>query len=240
MTKYFKITTKYVFIIFIILLACIALFFLFYHYSFLKKESDEIKSFLNLPVGFNADPDPDGWRPLFNGRTLEGWEITQFGPQGNIYIRDSSIILSFGDGCTGINWIEEFPSSDYEISLEAKRVDGNDFFCGLTFPVYDEYCTLIVGGWGGSLVGISCIDGHDASENFTRSYIKTENNKWYFLKVRVTKENIICYIDGNPVINVKTMGHRFSVRAEVDLSKPLGICSWMTTAAIRNVKFRSI
>ena len=37
---------------------------------------------------------------------------------------------------------------DYELRLEAKRVEGGDFFCGLTFPVGKEYCTLILGGWG--------------------------------------------------------------------------------------------
>ena len=31
--------------------------------------------------------------------------------------------------------------------------------------------TLIVGGWGGGLVGISSIDGEDASNNSTRSNV---------------------------------------------------------------------
>jgi hypothetical protein len=61
------------------------------------------------PVGLEADPDTSGWRPLFNGQTLDGWEITNFGPQGPVLVRDSSIILNYGDGCTGVTWKREFP-----------------------------------------------------------------------------------------------------------------------------------
>ena len=57
--------------------------------------------------------------------------------------------------------------SDYEVTLEAMRVDGNDFFCGMTFPAGKDPCTLIVGGWGGTVVGLSSINGMDASENET-------------------------------------------------------------------------
>ncbi len=192
------------------------------------------------PVGMEAKPCPEGRRLLFNGQTLDGWEITNFGPQGPVMVRDSSIILNFGDGATGVTWKKEFPVINYEISLEAKRVDGNDFFCGLTFPVGDEHCTFIVGGWGGSLVGISSIDGKDASENFTRTTIPFDNNRWYNIRVRVDQESIRCFIDDDEVIYVATAPHNFSVRSEVGLSRPLGIASWVTTAALRNIKFREI
>ena len=62
---------------------------------------------------------------------------------------------------------ETFPKVDYEVNLDAKRVAGNDFFCGITFPVGKRFCSLIVGGWGGATVGLSSIDGKDAAENET-------------------------------------------------------------------------
>lgn len=48
-------------------------------------------------------------------------------------------------------------------------MSSSEFFCGLTVPVRTgtECVSLIVGGWGGSLVGISSIDGLDASETST-------------------------------------------------------------------------
>ncbi len=191
-------------------------------------------------VGLKAEPDSKGWRPLFNGHTLDGWEITNFGPQGPVSVRDSSIILNFGDGATGITWTKEFPVTNYEISLDAMRVDGNDFFCGLTFPVEDEHCTLITGGWGGMLVGISSIDGQDASENFTTNMIPFQNGRWYNIRVIVDNRSIRCFIDNEEVVTVPTEGHTFSVRSEVSLSRPLGIATWVTTGAIRNIRFREI
>ena len=55
---------------------------------------------------------------------------------------------------TGITWTNEMPRMGYEISLEAMRVEGSDFFCGLTFPVGKDYLSLIVGGWGGRRGGV--------------------------------------------------------------------------------------
>jgi hypothetical protein len=189
-------------------------------------------------VGIKGHPDDMGWRPLFNGYTLDGWEVTNFGPQGPVLVRDSAIILSFGDGATGITWIKDFPRINYEISLEAMRVTGNDFFCGLTFPVGREYCTFIVGGWGGSTVGLSSIDGQDASENFTGTRIRLENSRWYEIRLLVDERAINGFIDNQEVFSVPLEMHRFSIRPEVGLSIPLGIASWVTTAALRNIKFR--
>ncbi len=207
----------------------------------LSEEQDTETPLVILSVlGPEAEPDNEGWRPLFNGHTLTGWEVTNFGPQGPVVIRDSAIILNFGDGPTGITWTKEFPEINYEISLEAKRVDGNDFFCGLTFPVHDEHCTFIAGGWGGSLVGISSIDGQDAFENYTGTRFPFENGRWYHIRIMVDAGTIKCYIDGDEIVSVPVQQHTFSVRSEVGLSRPLGIATWFTTAAIRNIRYRDI
>ena len=56
-------------------------------------------------------------------------------------VKDGQILLHFGSEMTGITWTGELPRIDYEIKLEAMRVDGTDFFCGLTFPVGDPPCS---------------------------------------------------------------------------------------------------
>ena len=203
-------------------------------------EDKDALPILPSPTGYSAEPDQEGWRPLFNGTNLDGWEITNFGPQGPVYVSDSEIILIYGDGCTGITWKQDFPTVNYEISLEAMRLDGHDFFCGLTFPVNDQNCTLITGGWGGTVTGISSIDGIDASENFTRTFMNFENKRWYKIRVSVDQQMIRCFVDEEPVIQVPVEDHRFSVRSEVGLSRPLGIATWHTTAALRNLRFREI
>ncbi|MBE3087056.1 MAG: hypothetical protein IMZ64_12665, partial [Bacteroidetes bacterium] len=127
---------------------------------------------------------------LFDGKSLQGWEITNFGPQGPVYVSGGEIILGAGDGCTGIPWKGDFPTSDYEVTLDAMRVNGNDFFCGMTFPVGKDPCSLIIGGWGGTTVGLSSINGIDASENSTTTLMKFEKEHWYHIYLCVTETQI--------------------------------------------------
>lgn len=173
---------------------------------------------------------------LFNGYNLDGWEIANFGPQGPVYVSGDAVILGMGDGCTGITWKGDFPLSGYEVTLEAKRVDGNDFFCGITFPAGDMPCTLIIGGWGGTVVGLSCINGYDASENETTRLMSFQKDTWYHIGLKVVDGTILASIDSVPVVNFTIGTKRLSVRPEVELSRPFGIASWRTTAAIRNIR----
>ena len=175
---------------------------------------------------------------LFDGETLANWEITNFGPQGEVYVSEGEIILGMGDGCTGITWKDSFPKVNYEISLEAKRIMGIDFFCGVTFPVKDDFCSFIVGGWAGAVVGLSNIDGLDASENETTTIMGFNKNEWYKIKVRVTSEKIETWIDNGKIVDIPYEGRQIDIRPEIELSRPFGIATWKTTGAIRNIYLR--
>lgn len=177
---------------------------------------------------------------LFDGKSLKGWKSTKFGGEGDVEVEDGQIILRAGNPLTGITWTGEVPKQDYEISLEAKRVDGSDFFCGLTFPVGDNPCTFIVGGWGGGVIGLSSLDGFDASENETTRYQEFENGKWHKIRVRVSKGKIEAWLDDKQMADVETEGRRISIRPEVDLSRPLGVSSFSTTAALRDIKIQRL
>lgn len=180
------------------------------------------------------------WKPLFDGKTLTGWKPTRFGGEGEVRVEDGSIVLDFGSSLTGITLAGEFPTSNYELQLEAMRADGIDFFCGLTFPVQQSHCSLIVGGWGGAVVGLSSIDGKDASENETTKYMKFEKGRWYPIRVRVTDERIQAWIDGKLEVDQNIRDRRISTRVEVDPCKPLGFCTWETKAALRKISYRPL
>jgi hypothetical protein len=177
---------------------------------------------------------------LFDGKSLDGWEITNFGPQGPVYVSGNEIILGMGEGCTGITWKRAFPRTGYEVSLDAMRIAGNDFFCGITFPDGKNPCTLIIGGWGGTTVGLSSIDGKDASKNETTSLRNFDNNKWYHIRLLVTETYIQSWIDGDKVVDFTPGNKKLSIRPEVELSRPFGITSWYTTAAVRNIRLERI
>lgn len=177
---------------------------------------------------------------LFDGNTLKGWELTQFGPQGPVDVYDGKIILNYGDGCTGVTFTEDFPKINYEVNLEAQKTSGNDFFCGITFPVNDDFCSLIIGGWGGAVVGLSVIDGEDASENETKILKRFDKDVWYKIKLHVDNEKIVAWIDGEKMIDFLVAEHQLSIRPEVELSKPFGICTWMTTGELRNIWLKKL
>jgi hypothetical protein len=145
-----------------------------------------------------------------------------------------------GVDLSGVTWQGKFPHSEFEIELEARRVDGTDFFCGLTFPVGDDHCSLILGGWGGGVVGLSSIDGHDAANNDTTQVMAFDQNRWYAVRVRVTDDAIVCFLDGKQIIEQPRADHVISVRDEVIPSQPLGLATYSTTADIRGLRWRPL
>lgn len=180
------------------------------------------------------------WRPLFDGRSLGDWKPSAFGSEGEVSVADGVIRIAMGFDLSGITFGGRFPRHNYEISLEARRVDGHDFFCGLTFPVGDDPCSLIVGGWGGGVVGLSSIDGRDAAHNDTTQWKDFEKGRWYAVAVRVTPERIVCLLDDEEIIDQPLDGKRVSIRDEVAASKPLGIATYATTAEVRKIRVRDL
>jgi hypothetical protein len=188
----------------------------------------------------NMNIEIPGAKRLFDGETLANWEITNFGPQGEVYVSDGEIVLGMGDGCTGITWKDSIPKINYELSLEAKRIMGIDFFCGLTFPVQDDFCSFIVGGWAGAVVGLSTIDGLDASENETTTIMRFSKDEWYKIKLRVTSEKIETWINEEKIVDISYEGRQIGIRPEIELSCPFGIATWKTTGAVRNIYLRML
>jgi len=177
---------------------------------------------------------------LFDGKSLGQWKITDFGGQGNVYVKDGAIYLEMGNDMTGVHWTGPLVRMSYEITLEAMRVNGSDFFCGLTFPVADKPCSLILGGWGGSICGLSNIDYYDAANNETTRVVSFENGKWYRVRLRVTSDRIQAWLDDEELVNIETTGRKIDIRPEVDLSQPLGIATWRTAGAIRNIHMKPL
>lgn len=175
---------------------------------------------------------------LFNGSTLEGWEPIDFTGHGSISILDSCVLINKGLGISGIKWKKDFPKTNYEVSLEAKRIDGEDFFCGVTFPVKESFCTFVVGGWGGSIVGLSSIDDEDAANNITYDFRNFVMNRWYKIRVKVTDEKIETWIDNDKIVDFIIGDHQISLRWEAESSKPFGIMTWQTTGAVRNIMLK--
>jgi hypothetical protein len=175
-------------------------------------------------------------RLLFNGVSLDGWMVIDFEGHGNISVADSCVIIGKGSLISGIRWTGDFPTTNYEVSLDAKRVEGSDFFCGMTFPVKESFLTLVLGGWGGSLVGLSSIEGYDAANNSTGTLYHFAPGWWYHIRLKVTDEKIEAWIEDEKIVDFTINNSYLSLRWEVESSVPFGITTYKTTGAIRNIR----
>ncbi len=183
----------------------------------------------------------EGWKSLFDGKTLDGWKLRQIGDEGAVRVEEGAIRLNAGATLNSITYDrDDFPTDQYELELEAMRLDGSDFFATTTFPVGEEYCSFVVGGWGGGLVGISSIDRMDASENATSTWHSFKNNQWYRIRIRVCHRHIECFIDDEQFVDFKVDYQKLSTRFESSCCEPMGVGTWCTSALVRNIRMRRL
>ena len=197
---------------------------------------------LVVKTGFSQAPNEKAeWKSLFDGKTLKGWKQSDFFKPGKSSVKDGAIILEKGTKMTGLTYDgKDFPKMNYEVSLESKRVDGRDFFCTTTFPVGDSFCSFVVGGWGGSVTGLSSIDGVDASENQTGQGIEYKNDQWYKIRIRVTDKRVETWIDKEQTVDLDTSDVKLGIRIECNVSTPFGIASYDTVGAVKDIKVRNL
>ncbi len=172
------------------------------------------------------------------------WSAAGIPEEGPVTVSEGVIRLESGTPMTGARLSEDWdslslPWIDYALTFEARRVEGQDFFATCTFPVgsADRCVSLVLGGWGGGLVGISSIDHLDASENSTRAERPFTNGQWYRLRIEVREDDLQAWIDDAPMVNVSIKGRRLELRSgDIDHCTPLGFASWRTVGEVRSVK----
>lgn len=186
-------------------------------------------------------PAGEGWNPLLDGRSLAGWKVVEFGGHGEVSMAGGAVLIEMGAALSGMAVTNPVPRQNYEVVWDAMKVDGNDFFAAMTLPFGESYFTFVTGGWGGGVVGISSLDGLDASENESTKYAGFDKARWYRFKVEVTPQRIRGWIDEELTVNAEIGDRRVALRTgDIDLCIPLGIASWQTTGAVRGVWIRPL
>ena len=198
---------------------------------------------LNLTIVFAicttasaADPKP---KSLSGGKTLAPWKVADknsYESPGKVTVKDGVIVLPKVRVDTGIVYgKDDFPRTNYEVSLEARRTEGHDFFCGITFPVGKEYCSFICGGWGGGTTGLSNVDSFAADENETTGFVEFKDDQWYKIRLRVTDAKIEAWIDQEKLVDLDRKDKKFSIWWEQEPLRPFGIGNWYTSSELRKI-----
>jgi hypothetical protein len=181
---------------------------------------------------------------LFDGKTLAGWKIIDkhyYDAPGKVTVKDGVITMQPGKPATGVVVTRKsLPRMNYELSFDARRDTGSDFFCGLTFPIDKSYCTLVVGGWGGGLTGLSNVDSFAADENETTDYLEFKNGQWYKIRLQVAEARISVWIDKKQIVDLRTKDKKFAIWWEQEPVRPLGIGTWNTGASLKNIVLKRL
>jgi sugar phosphate isomerase/epimerase len=181
------------------------------------------------------------WKPLFDGKGLGNWKQTDFAGKSTVEVKDGQLLLGAGGDLNGINLAEPPAKMDYEVEFQAMRIEGDDFFCGFTFPVGEKCVSFIGGGWGGTVTGISNINSESANENETTQFKKYENGRWYKIRVKVTKNKLEAWIDDEKMVDLETEGKTLDMRVgEIESSKPFGFATFRTKAALKDIRWHKL
>ena len=188
-----------------------------------------------------SPPVPASWR-LLDAPWAASWQAAGIPDQGGMMLRDGVLTLAAGQPMTGTRFTAwsapAFPETDYAVSYEARRTEGEDIFAMLTFPVgsHQAHATFVLGGWGGTVTGISSIDFKDANENATRAEQRFDNGRWYRVRLEVRPAELRAWLDDRLIVNVHIGGRRISLRPGfIDHCLPFGFASYGSAGEVRAV-----
>lgn len=203
-----------------------------------------------------AEPPKDEakWAPL--SLAEDRWETHEFGSSGDIARKDGMLVIGHGERLTGCRYTGELADllgagmEHYEIRLQARRTWGRDIFLGLTFPVGDPeeterpgygVASVVLGGWGGMVCGISNVDGKDASSNAWKQDRLFEDGAWHALRLRVDAKEVSAWLDGKPLFAVpRAEVKRFNLHPEVEPTAPFGFFTFGTTGELKDIEVRRL
>lgn len=189
---------------------------------------------------------PSSWS-LLEAELATAWQPAGIPEEGMVQVESAELSVGIGLPMTGAkftSWnLAGLPDTDYVIDYETMRAEGEDIFGMCTFPVgsHQAHATFVIGGWGGTLTGISSIDFKDASENQTRGEQTFENDRWYRVRIEVRPDTLRAWVDDRPVVNASIKGRQVTLRPGfIDHCLPFGFATWNTRAKIRRVVIRRL
>jgi len=169
------------------------------------------------------------WGDLVWNRSFEQNELGQWTIEGDQIAQEgmgTNVRLTFGD----VGW------TDYEYTLEAKKTGGQEGFL-ILFRMKNEkdfyWCNL--GGWGNERHalerGLSSANRWGPVGPQPRGRI--ESKRWYSIRIRCEGARFQVWLDDDQVID-------YTDDRRAHLSGKVGIGTWATQAAFRNLKVRSL
>lgn len=170
---------------------------------------------------------------------------TAFPPVPEDVKKAGVLVLGMGSPITVVKYegARPIPVDNYEVSWEAMKLEGSDFFSALTFPVGNlETCvTFVNGGWGGYVTGITAINGMNASENGSTGSYTFEKGRWYRFSVQVSTVALRGFCNGKELFHIGIKDTQLGMHpSEIRKCMPLGFAAYQTSGAVRHIRIRRL
>jgi hypothetical protein len=189
----------------------------------------------------------DGWRPLFEGQSMAGWELKAVhGGQGGVWTVENGALVANQDsdhrgGLLGTT--ENF--SDFEIELEFQAdypVDSGLFLRtrpdGMGYQVTIDYKE---GGYVGSLYAPAAGGFIDQYPGWQQAY---REDGWNHLRARIAGQppHVQAWLNGVQTLDLHDTEERYPREGYVGLQVHGGAGSWGadSRARFRNVRIRAL
>ena len=157
-------------------------------------------------------------------------------------VENGQIILEAGKDLTGITWTgEKPPDRNYELDAAGQARRGRGLFCRGHLPC--RRLVLLadsrwVGRHGRRAVEhqrYGRVGERDVAVNRVRRRAAGTT-----IRLRVTAEKIEAWLDERRIVDVALKGNQIDTRIEMILSQPIGMASWRTKAALRDIRLRRL
>ena len=133
--------------------------------------------------------------------------------RGTVTIEEGQVVLGPGGAVSGIATTAEFPTNNYEVTLQARRLAGRDL-CNVTVPVGDAFCTLRSSAWDAPM----------------------EADRWHALRIRVPDAGVEAWLNGRRVAAVARAACPTALPLACEDLKPFGLHAALNTqVAVRAI-----
>lgn len=171
------------------------------------------------------------WGQLIWNRSFE----QPTGKGNGDWARRGNEIRQTGTGADVVKTFGKPGWSHYEITLDAKKLSGNEGFLILFYARNaTHFCWLNLGGWGNSQDGIQQARGQrNPLALVMQPTIHVKEGHWYHIRLRCDGPEIQSWVDGKKCVN-------YRIQSPSAFKGKIGIGTWQTQAAFKNITVRSL
>jgi hypothetical protein len=130
------------------------------------------------------------------------------------------------------------PPQEYDFRVDFTRTGGDN--CMAQMFTHQNPCCLVLYGWKGTVSGFQQVNGQSAERNSTGVHdLPTSNGQRHTSIIKVRKNAIEAWLDGNMIIHYDTTGEDLGAK-DWNIGAPLGVGSQLSPTIFHTIELTEI